>query len=149
MLAVFRALTPKIFGIGLLPCELLLTLLHTQLLVFLAGWSLSLSIRATIGPRINKQSIWLEQHTPQEMKANEIADENLPQELWMGHLFHKTMPRTYESQSKLQLLDFKGPCTEALGLSPPFDQRNSLKSKTDCSMETPTSGRGKLPDLRS
>lgn len=100
MLAVFRALTPKIFGIGLLPCELLLTLLHTQLLVFLAGWSLSLSIRATIGPRINKQSIWLEQHTPQEMKANEIADENLPQELWMGHLFHKTMPRTYESQSK-------------------------------------------------
>lgn len=44
---------------------------------------LSLSIRATTGPGINKQGPWSEQHRCQEMKTSETSEETLPWRPWM------------------------------------------------------------------
>lgn len=52
----------------------------TQLLVFLTGWSLSLSIRATIGPRINKQGIRLEHIHYRKWRPMK----------WLMRLFHRS-----------------------------------------------------------
>ena len=117
-----------------------------QWLEFLTSWPLSLSIRATTGPSINKQDIWLQQHTLQEMKTNETVNRMLPPKLWMGQLVQKPFPElmntnliinnlvwtvssTFTPNPNINNETFKGPCTEAAAVSSPLHIREKGRSQ--------------------
>ena len=114
----------------MLPCELLLTL---QILVtcILTVWSLPLSIRTIIGPRINKQGPWLgATPTTGNEKQGEIW-RDLSHKLWTGHLLCKATPRAYRPKPRHPEQDVRGPCMETEVPSRCSGQRNKLKSEEE------------------
>ena len=126
MLGGFPTLTHNIFSTSLLPWELLSTLLQNMVTCILTGWPLSLSIRATIGSRINK-AFGREQHRQQEMK---------------------TMTRANKPISKCQQLDFTGPCTEAVELSLLSMSENQTEAKTRSRREANKGKEGRITRSR-
>lgn len=119
---------------------------HTPDLGYLySHWSLPLSLRILIAPRIKKQRTWLAATPTAGNEKQGKMGWDLSYKLWKGDLC-KATPRTERGKSRYPQQDVRGPCRETAVPSPLSTSDKQKRRK----YEKPAYGKGgKLSDLKS